>query len=703
MIIKATKYVHLPLVLAKNELIEVVDSVDLENADRAGLRYYLEISVRKAANSADFVVFRTLKGSEKPPRVVSGATYYDGFQPFIDEYLNGLLSYGKPDMGKPVLASKTTTAYKLRSWAERDGVLVAGSEVVNSVRWAIKAALGENDFPRYKNSFFGSYMDEHLPFLTHQPNEMLVSVNQLVNLSWLCNVSPVPGSVSIRVKRRCSDGGTYYSRRELVAKPSQYGVYHIPVGFEQLNNGEETSAPVVQYEVWLEDDELRRISEIRRFIVDRAFYAFDRTLFFSNNLGGFDSLRFTGTSESELSLNVSLGERATGANDTAADGNAYVLGKDGERVLKMNTGTVTDPEWLNYMEELAWAEQVYLAPDVEPGMLAEQVSSGRLPELKPLVLRSNKYVPRVDNEDIGSREFEFVAAKNAVATNMLPTTISGIQDRPTVWIAKGSYCLIDANGKQTGMSGAAKLELHYSDVQPPVPVKGVALKDNEEGTDGYVPPVASPSCVVGYAAFTNVAISKLGSFKKQGCGAGYVGVAAMVTVEAGLFSGSSQKIADDLAAAEWSRRNTQAAADANVMGCSYVGVVGVSYDYSYTVPAGKAHFRWSSMRVGSANADNYVVKSDGSTNKGNGWPIFVSGDPDIFMPGTNDIDLPVAFATSSAWQFGVYGKGFGAATTVRIYVNGVQVATATSTEYFFSLEVPHASIGAGARVFVRVV
>jgi hypothetical protein len=697
MILKATKYVHLPMVLAKNELIDVVDSVDLGNTDRAGLRYFLEISVRKAANSAEFVVFRTLKGSEKPPKTEGGATYFEGFQPYIDEYLNGLLAYVMPDMKKPVLAAKTTTAYKLRSWAERDGVLVGGSEVVSSVKWAIKAALGENDVANHRDSFFSSYMDANMPWLTHQPNGMRVGKYQNVILSWLCNLNPMPSWVKVASRVHLESGQKYVVNGKVIGPVSEYGVYHIPVGYDQLGfnltdddtPGRPTwdaNAVIVMYEVWLEDNEGRRVTEIRNFRVDGEYYPYDRTLIFSNSLGGFDSVRFTGEAVDELSLVTDTAERATGATDKISDGNVFVINKKGERALKLSSGTIAEPEWLDYLEELAWAELVYLAP---------QPTVGEIAELVPLVLKDSKYVPRMDGEDIGQRGFEFVAAKNAVATNALPYKTAATE-RPTVWIPKANYCMVGADGKQTGYAGAAKLELHYSDVQPPVPVKGVALKDNDENTEGYVQPVLSSSCAVGYAAFTNAAINRLGTYKKTGCEEGFSGVEAMISVASGLYGGSTLKAANDLAEAEWTRRNTQAAANANGAGC-----VLTIENYTYTVPGGKAHFRWNAMRVGAANSDNYVVKTDGTVNKGNGWPIFVTGNPDIYVPGTNDIDLPVAFGAAYPWQFGVYGKGTGN-TTVTIYVDGTVVATQISGAYFFGVDVPHGTIVDGSRVYIKV-
>jgi hypothetical protein len=641
----------------------------------------LEISVRKAANSAEFVVFRTLKGSEKPPKVDGGATYFEGFQPFIDEYLNGLLAYTAPDLSKVIQASKTTTAFVLKSWAERDGVLVEDSEVDGTVQWAIKAALGENDFSNYKNSFFTTFMDAKMPFLTHQPNGMLVSKTGVVNLSWIANLSPMPLSFKVKVRIKCASGYTNILQKGLVNLPSQNCVYHIPVGYGQLGLFEldDLDSPIVRYEIWLEDDESRRMTEIRTFYVDYAYYEFERVIYFSNSLGGFDTMRFTGEAMPELNVNTTTGERASGENDTISDGNVFVIGKDGERMMKLSTGTISEPEWLDYLEELVWAEQVYLVSN----------------ELVPLVLKTSKHVTRADGEDIGQREFEFVAAKNAVATNALPYKTAA-PARPTVWIPKNNYCLVNAYGKQTGYAAAAKLELHYSDVQPLLPVKGVALKDNEEGTEGYVQPVLSGSCVVGYAAYTNAAINRLGTYKKIGCGDGYTGVEAIISVAGGLFGGSTLKAANDLAEAEWNRINTQAAANANPAGC-----VLTIENYTYTVPGGKAHFRWNAMRVGAANSDNYVVKTDGSTNKGNGWPIYVGGNPDIFVPGTNDIDLPVAFGAANPWQFGVYGTG-GVITTVTIYVDGTVVATQTSTAYFFGVDVPHGSIIDGSRVYIKV-
>lgn len=680
MYIKSTKYGHLALVPAKNELVAIIDSVDIENTDRSGLRYFLEILVQKAPQSTEYVVFRTLSGKEKPSVSEGGAVYYPGFQPFVDEYLNGMLSYTPPALDKVIPQQNAVKAYKLRSWAERDGVEVVDSEVISEVKYAIKAALGEEDFPNYKEAFFTSYMDEKMPFLTHQPNGMAVSKTMPVCLSWLCNISPVPVTVRMVANVRCLNADSRYVLMDAVAGV-QNTVFNWLCGYERVKEFDGSfDSDYRFYDVFLVDEENKIVSEVRRFYVDHHYFESERHFVFNNSLGGFDAIRATGGGAETVNVSTELKERPTGANDTMSDGNVLVVSKEGERGLVINTGSQTDPEWLDYLEELVWAEQIYIVEN----------------ELKPLVLKTNSYAKRADGEDIGSRVFEFVKSKNARATNKLPYR-AGASARPTVWLPTGSYCMVGADGKQTGYSGASKLEQYYSDASPYEKVPGVALKENIEGTEGYVAPVLNAGCVVGYAANYNDAISKQGNYKKQGCGVGYAGTTALISVAAGLFGGATIKEANDLADAEWKRRNTQAAANANADGC-----VLAPEGYTVSVTSGKAHFRWNAFRVGSAYADNNVQKtSTAGVSKGNGWSFWSDGVADVFLPGTNDIELPVAFATDRPWKFVTYGKGSGS-TTCTIYVNAVQVATMSSAEGYFVIEVAHAAIPDGAKVYVKV-
>jgi hypothetical protein len=681
--IRADKYAYQAVDLSGNPIAVTVESVDITNTDRAGLRYFVEILRPIGYQAETYEVFRTLTGYETPPLLSDGSFVFKGWTVFIEEYLDAMLKQEYPVFTDGIARHpRSVSSYRTKSWAERDGVVVAGSEVFSPIKYVLKGSMNEDSYALWKNDWYKAG-----DWLTNMPNWTAFHYDAPILLSFLFNLIPVPLRVNL-VVREFKAVGTPRSVR--IAGPS------VTVGFCELLTFDVSAEQLgiidplglERAEIWLEDDEQRIISTVRtvRFVDNAAENP--RALMLCNSLGGWDAVRLSGTGQRQTTVSGEVGERALGSGYMPHSAELFEVNKQGERVLKLLSGTLPKA-LLMWMEELLWAQLLFVNDRM--GWTA-------------IIAKSNVLITEMDAEDIGQRELEFRLAKTGTGYDNRDY-IAPAASRPTQWVPSGAYCLVNATGFRSGLLGASQLTLFYTDVNPYERVKGVTQKDNTPGTLGYVPPQANDVCAVGTALFTNGVISRLGTFTKQGCTDGFSGVAATITLAAGEFGGETQLLADQLAEAEWNRRNTQAAANANPSGCLLL-----IEDYPYTVPAGMVHFRWNVMRLPEAYADMFAVKyptnGDSAGLLGNAWFVSLNnaGGANTYKAGTNDIDLPANYSTRP-WRFGVYVGSV--LRNVKIYKNGAviheeNVSKATSPDGLKYIDVPETQLAAGDRIYVKI-
>lgn len=679
---------HLPMVFARNQVIVWVNAADEAIVDRSGLTYHLQVYKPKALQSAEFEVYVEISGSEVPPYLDSDAMIYEGWKPDISTFLDGLLEWVVPDRDITEIEAVVgmVTPYKVKTWIENNGVMIDGSTNELPISYAIKGKLNENQFPVWGSQFFSSYLDSTMKFLTWQPNEVDIDRNMPVFLSFLVNFLPKPESIRLVSRLTYDDDSTEIRVLKTLSSVSQYSMIQIGVGFAALGlEAIETSVgkEIFCYEVWLVNEVDMRVSEMRKYFVTCEPERQTRYLIFNNGLGGFDTLRVTGEVMRKLKMGVNLAERALEPGYVVSSEEVFVTSRKGERLLTVYTGYNENSDWIDYMEEMAWAERFRLV--TKEGYL-------------PLVPLDGEFAHKGDAEYIAGREWSFKESKEALAYSDLPVG-SMPDERPTAWIPENPYCLIDdGNGFRTGYRGAAKLRLYYVDVNPPQRVAGVGLKNNVPGTEGYVPPMLSDLCAIGTAAFTNVLLSKEASFTKNDCAVGTVGTVPTIVIPAGTFGGSTLVEANQRAEAEYKRLNTQAYANAN-------GTCEISPE-NYVmagIPAGRWNWRW---RVDVSLSSFYVQTYRGSDGAlmGNGWHIQgASTTPpnEIFAPGTNDLkllcSLPAGF---NRWRVGVYGSA--AQYRVRTWVNGVLHKDVTANPAEIEIFTGAYVIPDGARVYVVV-
>lgn len=702
--VKATDISHLEARYTRNELVEIVDSVDVENPDRTGLTYHLELSVPDGWQSPTYEIIALLSGHEKPPVDFGGALQYEGWSAYIEEYLDGRVQWPMPNINLPGVEVNTmaVTAYKVKSWAERNGSLVEGSLQESGVRYALKGKLGELELAGYPD-FLSKYRDEQMQWLTRKSAAMKTGRNTPEVLSYLVNLEPKPTAINVRVSINYYDGTNEKFTFHTLTSVVMWTVLNISTGFkalglagreqQRLENENPEDKPlnwhrVHNYDVYLTNQDNKIIAAPRKYIVDTDSYKEEAVLLINNTLGGVDTVRFTGTKEQVTTTTAELASRPADSKPSIRSKDLYVVSHSAERKLTINTGLIADRRQLEWLEEVGWAEEIF--------MIYDQNKNGIYRYSLPLNLKKSEFTGS-DAEGLGVRVFEFTPAREAVSTNTLPERVTGTT-RPTAWMPQGSFCLVNERGMRTGYLGAGKLKLFYTDVEPYEPVKGVSMKDNREGTEGYIPPIQSSSCVAGTAPAYNAPINRLGTYKKQGCANGYTGIEAMISVPGGMFGGNNVEEANKLAVAEWNRRNTQAAANANPTGC-----VLAPENYTDVIPLpGKAWFRFNTMAAPGSYANHAVDKQQGEEFKGNGWWCWGKSSADVYAQGTNNIQLPVDFGPGNDWRFAIYGRGDGARQYATVYIDGVAAVSGDGVGDVFTLSVPHGDIQDGDRVYIKI-
>jgi hypothetical protein len=148
---------------------------------------------------------------------------------------------------------------------------------------------------------------------------------------------------------------------------------------------------LVQYQVWMEDGHLERISEIRTFRIDYAFHESERAFLFLNSLGGYDTIRFIGDQEDALEYDRVQYSSVLGSDFTEMNHQLSQLSVTETRKFKCNTGWITP-------ESSAWIRDFFLSKNVY------RLSGGKL---IPVLINTAQVAHRKDKQDLFSIDFEY--------------------------------------------------------------------------------------------------------------------------------------------------------------------------------------------------------------------------------------------------------------------------------------------------------
>lgn len=639
----------LPLRLSRNAVAYTMDAAADSIIDRVNLLYLLSVKKPKAYGSGEFNELITLPGRELPKRQELGADVYPGAEFDISVFLDDFLkrTAPQPDQRGIVTCGDMITPYLVQTRVENAGVVVADTAKTLPLEYALKGALNTEQFAGWREQFFTTHLANSRQFLTWQPAEKWVDVNQPEFLYYLVNFTPRPAELRLKVDIKYTDGLFDTLTAQRMTTVGQYVVYGMPVGFVALGLPEREAAQgkeIHSYKVYISNEQNQRLSEVRSYYVQRDYEPNVRYLLFANSLGGYDTLRCTGQTVRSLTVKGTAAQRALVPNYLPGTAELFSLNRLGERVITLNTG-LRDGDELDYLSELVLSEEVYVV--TQEGFVA------LLPTDQALNLRT-------DDEDLAGRTLTYRYAKNEVGYSDLPTAPT-TPARPTRWVPANPFCLIDDYGKRTGYLSAAKLELRYADNGSLV--KPLRSKANTPGTEGYTAATLSGACAT--TPFVNVLIEVPGTFKRANCAVDQESTVATLRILAGTYGAET---AEQLKArTDQALKVMDTQAFANLYGSCLANPAG----YTWSVPADRWHYRSNvPSRIGIETVD--------APYRGNAWTMQGRGSEFIFPTGSNDLDFPTSGFDAYQWRFFTYGTP-GATARLRLYKNGVLYRDKTFT------------------------
>lgn len=629
----------LPARLSMNPMVVNMEAANVSTyPDRAGLRYYCTVRVPESYLSASYTDLVRLEAAETPPVPAGPGLLYQGAFFEIQNQLDPLLERTAPEFNQARIsvADKLVSPYYCVLSVENDDEEV--SSVTLPVEYVVKAGIAEVDYAPYKELFFSDYIGSQRRFLTWAKNDKVLQPDQPEFLYFLTNCNPVPSLLKLCYEVRYIDYATETESAFELANILPYTAYCVPVGPKALGL-DLKEKEILDYQVWLENESGQRISEIRAYRMSQDYHRNIRFIVFANSLGGFDTLAMTGQGDETLKLSRNVSERFTGWEFLPSYSEKVINQVTGQRMLSIATGWLKKEE-LRYLEELMLSKEVYLVTDRA---------------FVPLIPREDAIRTAIDDEDLIGRTLSFDFGNPQTNFSALPDP-SYLPIRSTGWRPIASACLLDAFGKRTGARQATILEKYYLDDGKKV--TGVALKANVPGTEGYIPPIASPDCAE--TPYVNTLISRQGTYNKRGCVAPLQGGPATIVVAAGTYGSEvSQADAQAKAEAAWSRLNTQLYADQN-------GTCVLEPEkYEYAVPVNFWHYRAADP---SNIALHWFISGDGKPQIGNAWMIQGQTNAYVFPMNSNDLNYPMNYQ-GVGWRMLIYGPA-GSTRRVKVYQNG---------------------------------
>lgn len=547
---------------SKNPIWQFVDAVedgDLNvSGNRNNIKYEGTIDRPTFPGSLERSVVRTFYGLEIPLRTENGVDILEGWQVNLRDIIDDELEVKQPDDSEKVTLAKGTAL----DFTFKSKVFDGATEKTNyattfSTIWAIKAGINAESYSQWRRGVFSEYFGKDRRFLTWYPRtetkiERVVRYEDKLYASFLLNMSPLPATINVVIVLRYPDAehAIYYEYDKNMAVAD---ILHINLSpcewFIEEVVGDYQWAFMHYFEVFLINEKAERISEICRFVKDRAEPVASRwvQVRWSNSAGGWDSWRFLRESE-DVAVSATTAERVLTAEYSTTDSELFVTDKKGREVVNLSTGAV-DAKIIDWLEELVWSENVQVYDTEAEAWVA-------------CVVQNSAYKPAGLKEYLGRRTFALQRAKELVSYSKLPKG-TVVEDRPKSWLPQDGYCITDAFGKYTGLQAYANLKLFYTDVNPNEAVRGVQKKANVPGTEGYIGPVSSSDCEVADTPFTNQLQSRTSSRVRSNCDNGFRGGPWTISVAAGTYGGTTQAEANARAVAAMDLMDTQANADAN--------------------------------------------------------------------------------------------------------------------------------------------
>jgi hypothetical protein len=320
-----------------------------------------------------------------------GITTFDIHRLF-DDHVYPLFQFPEPTSPLMLARPDACREYRVRYFEQYGGDLMARALTESDsffILYAGISALQEALYNRGNTSFWAKLQYNNY-FLTWQPLEKLVTRNQTEKLFFLLQEPTASLILRISFRFKNGTGSSSYPMFSIDA-PTVKTVYELTCTPSVMEVPGWETDQLDYYQVWLENDQMDRISEIRTFRFDYQYHESERLFLFLNSLGGYDTIRFTGDQEDFLEYDRVLYNSVLPSDFTAKDHHLAQLTATETRKFKANTGWVTP-------EATAWIRDFFLSKNVY------RLTGGKL---IPVIITTTQATHRKDKEDLFSIDFEY--------------------------------------------------------------------------------------------------------------------------------------------------------------------------------------------------------------------------------------------------------------------------------------------------------
>lgn len=367
--------------LFADNLIDLdVSAVDPET--KPNLSFRADIFVEKVYLSTNFDQVLSVE----QPADDSGQTIFQ-----VQEIVKGFLSSDLPDLTQSQVALSNSFRRFYLQYNEKYGDPPAHypSNIVNT-RYAAVGGLNEHEFA--KQVFFTDYLPTIKPFLSWWPSALTKPVypGQYEYL-YFPVISLAQTELKVKVKVLYDDNATeVITPFNNVTNLNRNEIYKIPLSNSALGLYQ-LAKTVVQYDVWIEDQDDKVVSEVRsyRVVGSRLFF---RQFLYENSLGAFDTLICTHEAKGKLKVKSNEITKTLLPGYAVSDGSVEVLEKAGYPEVKL--GIYKSNQEAEHLQDFALSRKVY---EVRKGYLI------------PVKIKCN---PEFLNEDDSVNEFDFVVLDN---------------------------------------------------------------------------------------------------------------------------------------------------------------------------------------------------------------------------------------------------------------------------------------------------
>jgi len=133
----------------------------------------------------------------------------------------------------------------------------------------------------------------------------------------------------------------------------QNKMYLFPAGHDQMALDTYTPAKtILKYDIWLQNQVSAVVSDVRTYWIDRSYQPHERFFVFRNSIGGFDTLRTTGTGATSLTHQQTIVQRTLDYRYKVIDGQRVTQNITEQETKKVSSGFKTFAEADFYREML---------------------------------------------------------------------------------------------------------------------------------------------------------------------------------------------------------------------------------------------------------------------------------------------------------------------------------------------------------------